>query len=866
MEKKLMVRRLLCSYLIFIIFISGCTNRYGSLGFEPENERTEITQTHTEFSDLAHVSDLPSEYVSEGKIGVSKVEAALEQADSFDIQARAELTKKIADLNARRTEIEAQVNEELSQADALREKFNKEYNKALAQTTARETELSALIERKDTIISSLAKEGESKHADMLANGREKLESEMARIEQLKSIYKAIEVESNAQIVEMVESSKATRERADATVLELQAEANSTKLETQARVDELERQIKSKAIQVNSEIDRLNVLRDTIIKDAAAQVKEIRTKAETIQANLADHEYQLKLTEAQTTKAQSQAVTQEKSANAPSRLEKALAEIDRLRADVNHHQDTAVANFESQLAEIQAKLDDELNEVAKLRSKADSVEEVARAEFVKAEATARAEAVRQTAIHAESLAEAQKLQIIAEAEAEAARLRQRILEEIAAKKAAKKVEIRGNTEAIDQQPEDLHNVPEVPQVTAVAPRIEPEHIADFRKSFAEVMRIRAQANAHELVTNATFAEAKTNLVSVKKQQDAITVEQLALADALEAQSRTRFTEIETKMAKEMDIVESKYRKHVVEAEAFRKEKEAEVLDFNAQADTLEQIATARAEQLQAERQAIALCGQNDIEEMKIALWAVQERGDAEYSKLMTEAKSISDSQEALALQIDSQVDSAKRYLDAELAKIEKSIQSSERIAQADYQQTLTKAEVLRQKTDAEINRTTAQFNMEHSILKAQISRDRELAQSQNLRGEAACDRMVAEANTTKMCEYANFDASRATAEADVNIILADNTAKRKSAQAYLDAVKARFSARVEQVRAERTIGIAEEHNEIVTKRTDLSNALSKALAAREDSKRKLAVLQKRQQELQTASLVNWSDKLAMIKKD
>lgn len=861
-----MVRRLLCSYMIFVIFISGCTNRYGRFEFEPENERLEITQAHLEFSDLADLSDLPSQYVSEGKIGVSKVEAALERADSFDIQARAELNKKIADINARRTEIEAQVNQNLSQADALREKFGKEYNKALAQTTAREAELNALINRKDTIISSLAKEGESKYSDLLANGREKLDSEMARIEQLKSIYKAIEVESNARIVEMVQSSKATRERADATVLELQTEASSTKLETEARVSELQRQIKSAAIQVNSEIDRLNVLRDTIIKDSAAQIKEIRTRADTIQANLADNEYQLKLTEAQTNKAKSQARTQEKSANAPTRFDRAMAEIDRLRAEVNHHQATAAAGFDSNLAEIQAKLDDELNEVNVLRIKAERAEQVARAEFVKSEAAARAEAVRETAIHAESLAEAQKLHIIAEAEAEAAKLRQRILEEIAAKKAAKKVHIKDNTTVVSQQSEELHQVPEVPQVTAVVPKIEPEHIADFRKSFAKVMRIRAQANAREMVSNATFAEAKTNLMSIKKQQDAITVEQLAIADSLEAQSRTRFNEIEIKTAKEMDVVESKYRQHVVEAESFRKETEAQVIDLKAQADALEQVATARAVQLLAERQAVVICGQNDIEELKITLWAVQERGDAEYSKLMTEAKSITDSQEALALQIDSQVDSAKRYLDAELAKIEKSIQSSERIAQADYQQTVTSATVLRQKTDAEINRTTAQFTMEHSILKAQIIRDRELALSQNLRGEAACDRMVAEANTTKIRENANFDASHTTAQADVNIILADNSAKRKSAQAYLDAVKARFGARVEQVRAERVIDMAEEYNETVTKRTDLSNALSKAIAAREDSSRKLAILQKRQAELQTASLVNWSDKLAMLKKD
>ncbi|MHC4639225.1 MAG: hypothetical protein ACYTBV_17240, partial [Planctomycetota bacterium] len=106
-----------------------------------------------------------------------------------------------------------------------------------------------------------------------------------------------------------------------------------------------------------------------------------------------------------------------------------------------------------------------------------------------------------------------------------------------------------------------------------------------------------------------------------------------------------------------------------------EKEAEVSDYRSQADALEQIANARAEQLLAEAEAVNECGQNDVKELEVTLWAVEQRGQAQYSKLMTEAKSVSDSQEALALQIDAQINSARRYLDAELSKIANSIQSA-----------------------------------------------------------------------------------------------------------------------------------------------------------------------------------------------
>ena len=864
-KKKRIAQCLVSTYLILMLLVSGCANRYGRV-LEPINERAEISKAHSEFSFLANSSALPAMYVSEGKIGVFKVEAALETADTGDLQARAELNKQLADFSARRMEVEARVNKNLSEADALREKYNREYGKAMAQITAREAELDALIGRKDTIVSLLIKEGDSKRNDIVSDAREKFESETARIEQLKEIHKAIEIESDAKILEMTEASKATRERAAATILELEAKASAVQLETSARVDELDEQIKSTTIQTKSEADRLNATHEAIVKDSAAHVKELRTKAATIQANLANEEYQLKLTEAASVKAEAQAKTQEKSANAPTRFDKAMAEIDRLRAEFHHHQDSSVANYESQLAEVQAKLDDELNEVEKLRISSDRAEQVARAEFVKAEAAARAEAVRQTAIHAEAVAEAQKLQIIAEAEAKAAKIKQKILAEIASKKAANKVEIDKNTTEVSQQTEELHEVPAVPQVAAVAARIEPDHIAEYRTSFAEVMRTRAQANAYELVAEATFAEAKANALAVRTQEDAIVSEQLAIADALEAQARSRFSEIETKTEKEMDVVESKYRWQVVQAESFRKEKEAEVLDYQSQANALEQIANARAEQLFAKAEAATKCGKNDVEELNVALWAVQQRGSAQYSKLMAEAQSISDSQEALALQIDAQVASAHRYLDSELAKIENSIQSAGRIAQADYQQALAQATVLRQKRDAEISRINAQSTMEHAISKAQIKRDRDLALSQSLRGEAACDRMIANASTTKISGNANIDAKYATAQADLNIILAANSAKRETARVYLDAVKARFNARIQQVKAERVINMANENNAMALKRTDLASALSQARAAREDSKRKLAALRKRQAELQTASMVNWSAKLAMFKND
>jgi len=830
MKKVFGNRCLISTYLIFIFFASGCADKYGRI-LEPTSKRITLSKTHSDFSTMANRSDLPVMYISEGKIGISKVEATLETADAVDLQARAELDKQLAEFGANRAEIEAQVNKNIFEVNVIRENYNKEHDKAMAQITAREAELEALLTRKDAIATSLAQEGVSQCKDIVANGRENFDHEMALVEQGKEVRNALEVESNAKIFEMLESSNATRERAAARVLELNAKASSTQQEMQARVNELEEQIKFTSVQAKSEANTLTALGKAILKSSEAHVKELRNKAFTISSNFAKEGYQLKLSEAASIRAESQAKTQEKSANAPSRFERAMAEIGLLRGEIRHHQNSSVANYESQLAEIQAKLDDELNEVSKLRISADRAEQVARAEFIKVEAGARAEALRQTAMHAESVAEAQKLHIIAEAEAEAAKIKQEILDEIAAKKAANNVEKDNNTIEAAQQADDLHQVPDVPQVTEVASKIEPEHIAKYRTSFAEVMMTRAQANAYELVANATFTETKTNYMAIKAQEDAIASEQLAIADTLEAQARSRFSEIETKNEKDLDIVESKYHFQLVQAESFRKEKEAEVLDYQSQANAIEQISKARAEQLFAESEAVNTYCKNNLKELETVLWAVQQRGNAQHSKLVTESQSISDSQEALAMQIDAQIESARRHLEAELSKIDNSLIASERIAQADYQQALTQANVLKQKIDAEIRRTNAQFAMEHTVLAAQIERDKELALSQTFRGEAACNRMMADADTKNTCENANIDAKYATAQADMDMILTTNRAKRQAAQSYLDAVKARFNARVQQVKAERVIDIAKDHNIMAMKRTDLASAWSQAMTAR-----------------------------------
>ncbi len=86
--------------------------------------------------------------------------------------------------------------------------------------------------------------------------------------------------------------------------------------------------------------------------------------------------------------------------------------------------------------------------------------------------------------------------------------------------------------------------------------------------------------------------------------------------------------------------------------------------------------------------------------------------------------------------------------------------------------------------------------------------------------------MANANASKTCEIAVLDSKNASAEANMNILLADNTAKREAANAYLDAVKSRFASRVEQVKSERAIDMADKQYTLAMKHTDLETRWSR----------------------------------------
>ena len=112
-QGKRFIRKLLCAYLaIVIICLPGCSSDYSQVLDQDDHEV--ISKTQSQFSKMANHSDLPVMYINEGKVGVSRVQATMEIANSDDMHARAKMDQQLADFNARRIEVNAEVNKALS--------------------------------------------------------------------------------------------------------------------------------------------------------------------------------------------------------------------------------------------------------------------------------------------------------------------------------------------------------------------------------------------------------------------------------------------------------------------------------------------------------------------------------------------------------------------------------------------------------------------------------------------------------------------------------------------------------------------------------------------------------------------------------
>lgn len=833
------------------------------LGLDQYGSSTSTTRGYIDQEARSH--RLPAQYLSEARFGLANIESELAAAKAHEVAKEASLREGLAQVSARRTEASSRKQAALAHADKLRDQYDAKQSELWAGISSRERSLTSTSEKNEALIEAMCKERDMVHAELTSNAWTEYTQAQAKIEQMRDLRGATAREGEAMLMEMRQNAEATVSRADATVAKLRSEANTIKSQSEARAEQLRVQIDSTRRQSQAQAARLTSDADSLDKNSHAHYNELVARADALTEQASQEKYELKVSSANTELRKAKAEFERLVSQAKATRERADAEVARLEGEAENIAYLGESNYANGKDELDAWHKNELAEISKTFVHADRIEKDARAEFVKAEARARANALRETAAHQSELAEAEMRKIIAEAEHEAARVRAEILDELATRQKQGSVEFTGKTDPAKELPAELHDVPETPLVKQVTPQVEPEHIADFRSQLARVMKLRATAEAQEMALDATFEESLSNLTAMRAQFQALSAEKLAIAEAMTTQASAQYADLTTQANSWLAVADADFERSITNADAFRKEVLAKAAEIRAEAKAAREFAVAQTELLRLESSVVAKHGESEARALAAALQATERRGEAEYSRLMVEADSVQQANEALAHRINAQIASAERVLDAELSKLDRTIESALVIAEANYDEAMVNADVYVRKTDVEIDRIRSTNNLESAMAAAEIDHLRNLTYATVLKADATVGRVLAGAHAEFEQEEAIADVATAMVRSQADMARAEIIAQSRTAGAREDAIRATFDARLVQVQSERVRELSEMYRDDFFQRTNLETSIAQAEAARSEMADRFASLKAEQAQLQRSARENWDSRLANMQR-
>ena len=819
-------------------------------------------RTHDFITRQARYHHVPERHVSEARIGMSKIDSELDNARASELEQEAIRRERIAKVQSDLQNAASREQIKLAEIGQLKKEQSARLTKLRADLSAQTRGLQAQAEKNDRMRDALAKETKTRQDNIISQGEKNFSDANAQIEQLRVEQGEVGREKEATIDEMKETLLAIRTRAEANIESLRVEANSIQEQTEANKLTYASKIKAVPVRIQAEIDQILAQADAIDMDINAVSEELNSHADALEEQQANGNYDLKIAIAKSSRDKAQAGFERSGSEINSDYDQALAEVQKIRADAQMTIEKAHSTYKQQFAELNSWYKHTKAEVVDaILNNASQLEQAARLEFVKAETSARCQAMRETAMHQEDLSEAQMKALTAQAEVEAAQLREKMLEQMREKTFANRVDFNGKTDPADPFPLDIHSLPPVPPVEEVTPRVQPEHVAAYRSALAEVSHELTKADAELRLMDATFGERKSELIAVKSQSLANGNEQFAYADALKEQADALRTERVAAITAKLAVAKTKYSRDLAISEAFRKE-------FLAKADTLRARAratithgTAQIRALRKEADVVGDSEQTEIESLQAELNASNEQGMAQTKNLLAQADSLEERTGVQADQIVAQIHTAKRWLVAEMGKFDQMIASNGSIAEADHNEALAVAETVGRKTEVRIKRLEAQDELKFALMQAEIERTRDQLFLERVKGDAEIDRRLAFARAERIEAEAMSDAELIAIRTDAEVVVANATAQRRYAKARERAVKSLFKARVESAIAN---SVRENINDFLDEsflRTNKRAALARAKASKAETKRKLVALTDERNSLKRAETRNWDRQLA-----
>lgn len=816
--------------------------------------------TNDYYNAKAQQNGVPARYVSEAQVYTASTQARRAAAQSAFVQAHADQVEALAAAEADFQSAVSAQTAGTANAIKLRQTFASKLNELASQADAREELGLADSTRRAELLRASQMQWQGEFEAMRTDAETQWGKARAMHNAMLADRANFYDRSLAEIDEMIKVADLTESRATAKFAELRAAARTATEQAQAEAATIGQMIQTVSKQSTAEAAELRQRAKSLEQSSTAAVAELRAKTRALSEQDIDRVYTLDTGAAQTHLTSAQAEHQRMINESVAMRQNTSAAVSRKRAEAAKSLDTSRAEFEGEKVAIDRFREQGEAQVALRMAEANRIEADARAEFVKAEASARAAAAREAAIHQVTLADAEFKRIRAEAEAEATRIRAEFLKDFANQARAGKVAVKpmANSGA------NVNRNDAVPQFTKVQDRpevIQPDHIASFKSSLAEAAMIRQQASASNGALLAGVEERNSKLQAWWMQQTARYDAAIAEADALQ---RWGDADVADQIAKAESFfagAKAENVRAIAEADARRQEVIAKITSLAARADKIQMESESKVAQLLVQANTVELNGKSEVQRLTVQQASILKRGDAESKQLLAEADALQTSQKAVVAQMRQDIESSQLILRAEVAKLDQAAESFLAIARATYDESITAADTFARIADANVTHIDAQNLYAQRLASAEVDYMRGLAVSNKHIANAAVARVSAESDFILAQAKANNIAVQSGIRTNNEIATTAAGAEFIIADAEDLSTNSLFNARIASTIAERDRTFAENYLNQYQQNARAEQAVAAARAYRDLSNQAMAQLNQRRAAFDTNAQQNWNFALA-----
>jgi len=807
--------------------------------------------------------NLPDRWLGEAWNSVSENEARRAAAQSGIAMANADRFQQLAAANAAYERAASKRDVSGFKAGTLQQVYDAKIGELVAQTKAADMGGANDARRNNAEVDITTLEWQQQFERMYAEAESEWTKSNAEHAKMLAHRSNVEESGEAKISQMEEVAELTEKRAAERVAQLRAEARAIQIQAQAQVDAIDRSIDTTGEQFSARSQRWRELAAAAEDAADARVAELRAKAQALSEQDAEGNYELNKLTSQLEYDRKLAEAEQMTMAAEALAQQTKAAVDRLRAETDKDLSLSQTEYETEIAAIDRFVEHGESEIAYSRAEADRIEREARAEFIKAEAAARANAIRETSRHQQQLSEAERELIAAEAKAEAARIQKDLYRQLATQRAGGKVTLPNKTKQTDPAARNGDANPAMADASVKPALLQPEHVAAFRASLAEAASLRKQQDASERALFATAQERTTQANAWWDQQVARHESSLAQSNSFERKGAADVEELFFQADAVVAAAEAERSRGLASAEAFRRETLAKIVGLHAEADAIERTAQAEVKEYLARADNARNAGSSEVNHLRVVMDSSGVRGEAEAHRLLAEADAFERTQLAVVSQMRQEIATAEQVLVAELAKLDQAASSFIAIAEATFNESTSNADTFAKISEARVAQMVASNSADEQISAAEVAYLTNLQKATELAARANVERMVANAEHS----FGEFQAAdvieRARIVAQSRMAEAEAEAQFFIADADDRAIRARFDSRVAQTESERNRAYAQRYLRQQREYAAWAQASAAAASYADISEQALAQLDQRAQAFRLIAQENWDERLATM---